>query len=265
MTSMSHDPAVAMIGGQLTAMGAASMATGAAAAPAVTALPPAGAEEVSVQASMAFAAEASKTLAAHAAAHQEISRTGAALVDITRMYTQADATAAGALQTNAARSTAVEFNSVGTSMSRPLASPAPATRLLRAEAVPGAAGTPVRTPALASLVEGAGAVAPTPAAGAASMPTAMSAASSLLSTPLSTLSSLGSSLGSVGQGGMGGGLGGATAGGASASGAAASSAAATGAAAGGTGPALASSLTEDDGSSESKDADGTKRPGEQVL
>jgi hypothetical protein len=260
MTSMSHDPAVAIIGGQLTAMGAGAMATGAAAAASVTALPPAGAEEVSMQAAMAFAAEASKTLAAHAAAHQEISRTGAALVDITRMYTQADATAAGALQTNAARSTAVEFNSVGTPMSRSLASPAPATRLLRAEAVPGAAGTPARTPALANLVEGATLAAPTPATGAAAMPNAMSAASSLLSTPLSTLSSLGSSLGSVGQGG----LGGATAGGASASGAAASAAGATGAAAGGSGPALASSLTDDDGD-KSKDADGAKRAGGQVL
>lgn len=157
---MSHDPAVALIGGQLTAMGAAAVASGAAAAPAVTALMPAGAEEVSMQAAMAFAAEAGKALAAHAAAHQEISRTGAALVNITRMYAQTDATAAGALQTNAARSTAVGFESAGAPMSRSLASPAPATRLLRAEAVPGAAGTPARTPALANLLETA-AVAPT--------------------------------------------------------------------------------------------------------
>ncbi len=169
MTSMSHDAAVAAIGGQLTAMGAAAIASGAAAAPAVTALAPAGAEEVSAQAAAAFAAEASKALAAHLAAHQEISRTGVALVNITRMYTQTDATAAGALQADAARTTAVEFGSVGAPMSRSLASPAPATRLLRAEAVPGAAGTAARTPALANLVEGA-AVAPTPAAGAAGMP-----------------------------------------------------------------------------------------------
>ncbi|BBY20388.1 hypothetical protein MSTO_05930 [Mycobacterium stomatepiae] len=224
---MSHDPAVAIIGGQLTALGAAAIASGAAAAPAVTALVPAGAEEVSMQAAMAFAAEAAKTLAAHAAAHEEISRTGAALVNITRMYAQTDATAAGALQTNAARSTAVEFESVGAPMSRSLASPAPATRLLRAEAVPGAAGT-------------------------ASMPAAMNAASTLLSAgsaPLSTLSSLGSSLGSVGQGG-------ATAGGASAG--------ASGAAAGGAGPALASSLTNDDGGPDAKDADGKQTGGELV-
>lgn len=262
MTSMSHDPAVAVIGAQLTAMGAAAMASGAAAAPAVTALVPAGAEEISTQAAMAFAAEASKALAAHIAAHQEISRTGAALVNITRMYAQTDATAAGALQTNAARTTEVEFGSVGAPMSGSLASPAPATRLLRAEAVPGAAGTPARTPALANLVETA-AVTPTPAAGAATTPTAMSAASTLLSAgsaPLSTLSSLGSSLGSVGQGG----LGGATAGGASAGGTAASAAGASGAAAGGTGPALASSLTDDDGTPDAKDAEGKQTGGELV-
>lgn len=256
---MSHDPAVAIIGGQLTALGAAAIASGAAAAPAVTALVPAGAEEVSMQAAMAFAAEAAKTLAAHAAAHEEISRTGAALVNITRMYAQTDATAAGALQTNAARSTAVEFESAGAPMSRSLANPAPATRLLRAEAVPGAAGTPARTPALVNLVETA-AVAPTPAAGSASMPAAMNAASTLLSAgsaPLSTLSSLGSSLGSVGQGG-------ATAGGASAGGAAASAAGASGAAAGGAGPGLASSLTNDDGGPDAKDADGKQTGGELV-
>jgi hypothetical protein len=129
-------------------------------------------------------------------------------------------------------------------MSRSLTGPAPATRLLRAEAVPGAAGTPTRTPALASVLEGA-AVAPTPAAGAATMPSAMNAASTLLSAgsaPLSTLSSLGSSLGSVGQGGLG----------------------ASGAAAGGTGPALASSLTNDDGKPDGKDAEGRQAGGELI-
>lgn len=243
MTSMSHDPAVAIIGGQLTEMGVAALATGAAAAPSVTSLVPAGAEEISMQAAMAFAAEAGKALAAHAAAHQEISRTGAALVNITRMYTQADVTAAGHLEANAARSGAVEFGSAAARASGPWASPAaPATRLLRAEAVPGAAGTPARTPAMANLIEGA--VAPTPATPGVSMPTALSAASTLLgagSTPLSTLSSLGSSLGSVGQGGAGG---------------------ATAGAAGGAGPALASSLTgaENDPGRETSDA-----PGEQLL
>ena len=249
MTSMSHDPAVALVGGQLAEMGARAIAAAAAAAPSVTALAPAGAEEVSALAAMAFATEASMTLAAHTAAHQEISRTGAALVNITRMYTQADATGAGYLEANAARSGAVEFGSVGAAASGPWASPlGPSTgsRLLRAEAVPGVAGTPTRTPAMANLIEGA--VAPTPSTAGASMPTVANAASTLLgagSAPLSTLSSLGSSLGSVGQGGAGG----ATAG---------------GAAAGGAGPALASSLTgdEDDPGRETSDA---PKPGAQLL
>ncbi|OBA60477.1 hypothetical protein A5647_13655 [Mycobacterium sp. 1100029.7] len=202
MTSMSHDPAVALIGAQLTEMGAAAIAAGAASAPAVTALIPAGAEEVSAQAAAAFAAEAAKALAAHAAAHQEIARTGAALVNITRMYAQTDATAAGQLAANAAHTSTVEFTHVAASA--PWVNPvSTGAGLLRAEAVPGAAGTPARTAAMASLLDGVVA-APAPAAGAATtMPTAMSAASSLLgagSAPLSTLSSLGSSLGSVGQG-----------------------------------------------------------------
>ena len=254
MTSMSHDPAVAVIGGQLAAMGARAIAAAAAAAPSVTALAPAGAEEVSMLAAMAFATEASTTLAAHTLAHQEISRTGAALVNITRMYTQADATAAGHLETNAARSGAVEFGSIGAAATGPWASPvSPSTgsRLLRAEAVPGLAGTPTRTPAMANLIEGA--VAPTPspagaATGAAGLSGLPNAASTLLgagSAPLSTLSSLGSSLGSVGQGGVGG----ATAG---------------GAAAGGAGPALASSLTGDENDPGRETSD-VPKPGEQPL
>ncbi|MCV7425668.1 PE family protein [Mycobacterium montefiorense] len=223
MTSMSHDPAVAVIGGQLTDMGVRAITAGAAAAPSITALVPAGAEEISMQAAMAFGVEASMTLTAHAAAHEEISRMGAALVNITRMYAQVDATAAGHLEANAARSGAIEFGSVGGPWANPLG-PSTGARLLRAEAVPGVAGTPARTPAMANLI--AGAVSPTPSTGGASMPAVTNAASTLLgagSAPLSTLSSLGS----AGQGGVGG----ATAG---------------GAAAGGAGPALASSLTGDE-------------------
>jgi hypothetical protein len=197
-----------------------------------------------MQAAMAFAAEASKMLGAHAVAHQEISRTGAALVNITRMYTQADATAAGTLEANAARSSAVEFGSAAAPVSRTWAKPlGPATGagLLRAEAVPGAAGTPARTPAMANLVEGAVAPTPSPPTGAAGLSGFTNAASTVLSAgsaPLSTLSSLGSSLGSVGQGG-------ATAGGA-------------------TGPALASSLTSDESDPDRETSEAPK-PGEQLA
>ncbi|HEV7579342.1 MAG TPA: PE domain-containing protein [Mycobacterium sp.] len=247
MTSMSHDPAVAVIGGQLTEMGARAIAAETAAAPSVTALVPAGAEEISMQAAMAFAAEASKMLGAHVAAHQEISRTGAALVNITRMYTQADVTAAGTLEVNAMRSSAVEFGSAAAPVSSPWAKPlGPATGagLLRAEAVPGAAGTPARTPAMANLVGGAVAPTPSPPTGAAGLSGFTNAASTVLSAgsaPLSTISSLGSSLGSVGQGG-----------------------ASTGGAAGAAGPALASSLTSDGTDGDPKDSD-DQRPGEHLL
>ena len=72
MTSMSHDPAAAVIGAQLIAMSTAAAAQSAAAAPAITALVPAGAEEVSIQASMAFGAAAESAIAAHVAAQQEL-------------------------------------------------------------------------------------------------------------------------------------------------------------------------------------------------
>src|SRR5437879_3342815 len=101
MTFMSQDPAAAVIGGQVIEMGTRGLAAGAAAAPTVTALAPAGAEEVSMLAAAAFGVEAAAVLTAHTAAQQELLRTGAALIDIVRMYTQTDAAAPGTLQTNA--------------------------------------------------------------------------------------------------------------------------------------------------------------------
>ena len=49
MTPMSHDPAAAVIGAQTIEIGARALAASASAAPSVTALAPAGAEEVSAQ------------------------------------------------------------------------------------------------------------------------------------------------------------------------------------------------------------------------
>ncbi len=102
MTSMSHDPAAAVIGGQVIATGTCALAAGAAAAPSVTALAPASAEEISMQAAAAFGAEAASVLAAHTAAQEELMRTGAAFVDIARIYGQMDETAAGTMQASAA-------------------------------------------------------------------------------------------------------------------------------------------------------------------
>jgi hypothetical protein len=193
MTSMSHDPAAAVIGAQLVEMSTAAVAAGAAAAPAVTALMPAGAEEISVMASAAFGAAAETAFAAHVGAQQELAKAGAALMDIARMYAQTDATAAAALEANAMQTTLIEAAGFTSSTSG---------RLLRSEALPGAAGTAARTPLMANLVEGA--VAATPATAAASsttLPSVATAASTMLgaaSAPLSSISQLTSMGGSMG-------------------------------------------------------------------
>ena len=84
MESMSHDPAAGAIGLQLVDIATRGLASGATASAAVTALVPAGAEEVSAQAA-AFAAEGAAALALHTAAQEEIARAGVALTDIARM------------------------------------------------------------------------------------------------------------------------------------------------------------------------------------
>lgn len=98
MDSLSHDPAAGDIGSQLVDIGTQGLSTGATAAVSVLAgLIPAGGEEVSAQAVMAFAQEAATMLASNAAAQEELVRTGTTLTDIARMYGDTDAGAAGAL------------------------------------------------------------------------------------------------------------------------------------------------------------------------
>ncbi|WAC94589.1 PE domain-containing protein [Mycobacterium sp. Aquia_213] len=74
-----------------------ALQTSVAAEPAVVAVVPAGAEEVSARAAAAFAAEATQMLAFLNAAHTELARTGNALVDIARVYAETDTAAAGRL------------------------------------------------------------------------------------------------------------------------------------------------------------------------
>ena len=57
MQPMEHNPGAVGIGAQVVANGARGLATGTAAAAAVTALVPAGADEVSAHAALAFASE----------------------------------------------------------------------------------------------------------------------------------------------------------------------------------------------------------------
>jgi thioredoxin-like negative regulator of GroEL len=98
MQSMSFDPAVAGVGTGIAVSGMQTLEAAAATSPSVTALVPAGAEEVSAQAATAFAAEATQMLAFFNAAHTELMRTGNALVEIARIYSETDAAAAGRLR-----------------------------------------------------------------------------------------------------------------------------------------------------------------------
>lgn len=99
MQPMSFDPAVASVGAHLIDSALRSTQAAATASTALTALTPAGAEDVSAQAAMAFSAEATRLLALQQAAQQELMRAGAAIVEIARMYTETDATAAANLVT----------------------------------------------------------------------------------------------------------------------------------------------------------------------
>ena len=109
MESMSHDPAAGAIGLHVVDIATRGLASGATASGAVTALAPAGADEVSLQAVAAFAAEGAAMLALYNAAQEEVARTGAALTDIARMYAQVDGEAAGALETGGARFSGLPF------------------------------------------------------------------------------------------------------------------------------------------------------------
>jgi PE family len=174
MTSMSHDPAAAVIGAQTIEIGTRALAAGAAAASSVTALTPAGAEEVSAQAAAAFAAEAASAMAAHAAAHEEIMRAGAALMDIARMYAQADSEAAGTL-----------ISSAGQLSSQVFAGPSAGAGLAQAEVLPGALGSAARTPLMTNLIEGVAASNPS-----TTLPAAANAASTVLGAGTAPLSSI---------------------------------------------------------------------------
>lgn len=97
MQPMQHNPAVVGIGGEVVANGARGLATGTAATAEAAALVPAGAEEVSMQAAMAFATEAVQMNALNAFAQQELARAGAAYLEATGIYTTVDGEAAATL------------------------------------------------------------------------------------------------------------------------------------------------------------------------
>jgi hypothetical protein len=87
---MEHNPGAVGIGTQVVANGARGLATGTAATAAVSALVPAGADEVSAQAAAAFAVEGVDALAMNAFAQEELTRAGAAYVEIAGIYEAVD-------------------------------------------------------------------------------------------------------------------------------------------------------------------------------
>jgi hypothetical protein len=90
MQPMTHNPGAVGVGSQVVANGARGLAAGTAATSAVSALVPAGADEVSAQAALAFAAEGVETMAMNAFAQEEMARAGAAYMEAAGIYTAVD-------------------------------------------------------------------------------------------------------------------------------------------------------------------------------
>lgn len=90
MQQLSHSAGAVGVGGQVIANGARGLASGTAATAAVSALAPAGADEVSVLATTAFAAEGAQTLGINALAQEEIARAGATVIEIAGVYQTVD-------------------------------------------------------------------------------------------------------------------------------------------------------------------------------
>ncbi|KAA0079697.1 PE family protein [Mycolicibacterium sp. P9-64] len=97
MEPLEHNPAAIGVGSQVVANGARGIASGTAATTEASALVPAGAEEVSVQAAMAFATEALEANALNALAQEELARTGAAYIESAQIYGAVDDSGAAAL------------------------------------------------------------------------------------------------------------------------------------------------------------------------
>jgi hypothetical protein len=94
---MEHNPAAAAIGTQVVANAARGLAGGTTAAAEVSALVPAGADEISAQAVMAFATEGVESMALNAWAQEELARAGAAYAEAAGIYTTIDGANAGTL------------------------------------------------------------------------------------------------------------------------------------------------------------------------
>jgi hypothetical protein len=98
MQPLEHNsPGAIGYGSEVAANGVRGLVTGVAATTEASALVPAGIDEVSMQAAMAFATEALETNALNALAQEELSRAGLAYVESSVGYTAADASSAATL------------------------------------------------------------------------------------------------------------------------------------------------------------------------
>jgi hypothetical protein len=90
MQPLEHNPGAVGVGTEVVANGARGLATGTATLSEAGALVPAGVDEVSVQAAMAFAVESVETMALHSFAQEELARAGAAYVEASSIYEAVD-------------------------------------------------------------------------------------------------------------------------------------------------------------------------------
>ena len=90
MEPLMHNPGAVGVGSQVVANGTRGLAVGTTAGAAVTALVPAGADEVSAQAAAVFAAEGVQTLAMNTFAQEELARMGAAVIESAGIYNAVD-------------------------------------------------------------------------------------------------------------------------------------------------------------------------------
>lgn len=102
MDSLSHDSVAGDIANQMVDIGSGGLESGAAAVASLTGLIPAGSEEVSMQAALAFATQGAQMLAANTAAQQELMSAGMTLMQIATNYANVDDEAAGTLVFGAA-------------------------------------------------------------------------------------------------------------------------------------------------------------------
>lgn len=97
MEPLQHNPGAVGVGGEVVANGARGLATGTTTLSEAGALVPAGVDEVSMQAAMAFATESMETMGINAFAQEELARAGAAYIEASTIYETVDGANAATL------------------------------------------------------------------------------------------------------------------------------------------------------------------------